>query len=197
MATRKRAAAAGNTMSLPAWAGYMGWQSAGMAYQARDEGRLVLAPDGKNVLAAESKARYLATVDPAKAPVAERHAQGRAEGDVDGVAPPPEDEGTSSGYDFQSARARREHWAASREEMNARKEAGELIDVAEHVAAFANMGATIRAALEGWAAMLAPQLAGRDEQAIRTAVADQVEQVLREISTQIKREAARTEGARA
>lgn len=196
MASRKKAAA-GNTMSLPEWAGYMGWASAGMAYQARDEGRVVLAPDGKSVLAAESKARYMATADPAKSAVADRHAQGRAGGDAPADAPPADDDGALGGYDFQSARARREHWAASREEMNARKEAGELIDVAEHVAAFANMGATIRAALEGWAAMLAPQLAGRDEQAIRTAVADQVEQVLREISTQIKREAARTEGARA
>lgn len=195
MASRKKAAA-GNTMSLPEWAGYMGWASAGMAYQARDEGRVVLAPDGKSVLAAESKARYMATADPAKSAVADRHAQGRA-GDGDGDEPATEDDGTLPGYDYQSARARREHWAAAREEMVARKEAGELIDVAEHVAAFANMGATIRAALEGWAAMLAPQLAGRDEQAIRTAVADQVEQVLREISTQIKREAARTEGARA
>ena len=196
MASRKPPASA-NTMSLPAWAGYMGWQSAGMAYQARDEGRVVLAPDGKNVLAAESKARYLATADPAKAPVAERHAQGRADAADAGGTEPSGDDSAQLSYDFQSARARREHWAASREEMSARKEAGDLIDVAEHVAAFANLGATIRAALEGWAATLAPQLAGRDEQAIRTTVQDQVEQLLHELNTQMRREAARLEGARA
>ncbi|CAM5783020.1 hypothetical protein OPEN69S_01088 [Ottowia pentelensis] len=96
-------------------------------------------------------------------------------------------------FNYDESRARREHWAAQQTEIAARREAGELIDVAEHIAAFANLGATIRAALEGWAAMLAPQLAGRDEPAVRTAIADQVEQVLRELSAQIQREAERAE----
>lgn len=174
-----------NVMTLPEWAAWMGWASAGMAHQARREGRVVMAPDGKRVLAAESKARYLETADPARAGVAARHAAARAVS----AAPPPDDDPDQddaiTGYNYQDAKARREHWAAEREENTARKEAGELIELTEHVAAFANAGASIRAALELWAAVLPPQLAGRDEVAIRGIITDQVEQLLHQLTAQV------------
>lgn len=179
-----------NLMTLPEWARYMGWASAGMAYQARKDGRVVFAPDGKRVLAAESKARYESTADPSKAAVAARHAAARTSVPADDPENTEEsgetqDQSSAGSYDYQSAKARREHWAAEREENIARKEAGELIELTEHVAAFANAGATIRAALESWAAVLPPQLVGRDEAAIRATIADQVEQVLHHLTAQI------------
>lgn len=192
-----------NTMTLRDWAAWMGWASAGMAYQAKKEGRVVMATDGKRVLAAESKARYLGTADPAKAGVTARHAVDRS-----GAASPPTvdapnpdtdeaDPGadTPGGYDYQRAKARREHWAAEREEMSARKEAGELIELSTHIAQFANAGATLRAALEAWAAVLPPQLVGRDEAAIRGVIADQVEQVLQQLTAQVNGLAAEAESA--
>lgn len=176
-----------NLLTPRAWAQYMGWSSAGQAYAAMKAGRVVMAPDGKHLLAAESKARYLATADPAKAGVTARHAAQRA-----APAPNAPEQGdeieeesadgptaTSAGsYDFQSAKAKREHYAAERERTNYLKEAGELIEAATHRAAFAAAGAALRAHLEGLPATLAPQLVGRDEGAIRAALAEQMEAAL-------------------
>ena len=174
MASRKKAAA-GNTMSLPEWAGYMGWASAGMAYQARDEGRLVMAPDGERVLAAESKARYLATADPAKAPVADRHAQGRAVGD-EGDAPPAPRDNTADriGNSFQTAKAVKERYLALEAKRAYEVNIGLLRDAreVEHLAVTA--GAELRQRLENLAMTLAPMLAPMtDEVAIRTTLQDQ------------------------
>lgn len=170
-------------------------RSRSYAYQLRDEGRLVLTDDGQ-VRVADSIARIAATADPAKRGVAERHARARA---LDAVQPPPppadqadpaDDEPadpatTPGGYNFQHSKAKREHYAAERERIDYQKEARELIEATEHVAAFARAGATLRAGLEAWAAMLPPQLVGRDEAAIRATIADQVEQLLRELTAQI------------
>ena len=165
--------------------------------QLKKDGRLVMAPDGKHVLLAESLARFEATKDPSRAGVAARHAQARAQAQE--PAPEKTDE-TDDGadwasaprYDFQNAKAKREHWAAEREHAAFRKEAGELIELSDHVAALADLGATVRAKLEAWASVLAPQLAGRDEGGVRAVIADQVELLLRELA-----DAARKHGAAA
>lgn len=159
--------------------------------QLLKDGRLVLAPDGKNVLLAESLERFEATRDPSRAGVAARHAQARAQTLPQAAAPAPEtpeetdDNADWTGaprYDFQNAKAKREHWAAEREHAAFRKEAGELIELADHVAALADIGASVRAKLEAWASVLPPQLAMRDEAAVRAVIADQVEQLLRELA---------------
>lgn len=145
------------------------------------DGRFVLAPDGKRVLVAESLARYQATKDPSKQGVADRHAKARQGGAADTAAPPNAPAGEFDDvplYDFHNAKAKREHWAAEREHAAHRKEAGDLMERTEVVAMMADAGATIRVKLEAWAAVLPPQLAGRDEQAIRATIADQVERLL-------------------
>ncbi len=175
-------------MSVREWAAWMGWASAGMAYQAKKEGRLVLTDDGKAVLAEASKRRYLATSDPAKRGVTERHAAARSApppAPPEDEPPPEEDAPEVRGYDFQSAKAKREHWAAEREHAQYRKEAGELIDVTQHVSVYAAAGALMRASLEAWVSVLPPQLVGREESVIRSTLSDQVEQVLREMSRKI------------
>jgi hypothetical protein len=153
--------------------------------QLLKDGRLVLAPDGKHVLVAESIARVHATKDPSKQGVADRHAAGRA------AAPAPaaagEGDAVLFNYDYQNAKAKREHWAAEREHAAWRKEAGELMERGDVVAAFADAGATIRSRLEAWSSVLPPQLAGRDESAIRATIADQVEQLLRDLSDRFNR----------
>ena len=81
--------------------------------QLAKEGRFVLAPDGKHVLVQESIARFHATKDPSKQGVADRHALTRA-GEIsplDGERSPSD----AQGYDYQSSKAKREHWAAERE----------------------------------------------------------------------------------
>lgn len=165
--------------------------------QLAKDGRLVFAPDGKHVLLAESVARFEATKDPSRQGVADRHAAARAGqgGDAPpapaaaeaGDEPAPPDDPPM--YDFQNAKAKREHWAAEREHAAFRKEAGELIEITAHIAAMADVGATVRAKLEAWGSTLPPLLAGRDEAAIRATLADQVELVLRALADRAQQHA--------
>ena len=53
--------------------------------------------------------------------------------------------------------------------------------------------ATVRAKLEAWASTLPPQLAGRDEAAVRATLVDQVELLLRDLADRMQRHA--NEGA--
>lgn len=165
--------------------------------QLAKDGRLVFAPDGKRVLVAESIARFEATKDPSRQGVADRHAAGRAAAAPAQAEPPQDDEDDAGGdapmYDFQNAKAKREHWAAEREHAAFRKDAGELIELTTHIAAMADVGATVRAKLEAWASTLPPQLAGRDEAAVRATLADQVELLLRDLADRMQRHA--NEGA--
>ena len=158
--------------------------------QLAKEGRFVFAPDGKHVLVQESIARFHATKDPSKQGVADRHAAGRAAG-ADQVEPAQDDEDDVGGdapmYDFHNAKAKREHWAAEREHAAFRKDAGELIELTTHIAAMADVGATVRAKLEAWASTLPPQLAGRDEAAVRATLVDQVELLLRDLADRMQR----------
>ena len=146
-------------------------------------GRAVRAPGGKLWLKAESLAAWRASKDPSKQGVADRHAAARPA--APGPQPmqaedPPADEQPArySEYNFQESKAKNEHFAAAREEAAYRKEAGELVEHSQMMAAFAEAGTTIRSKLESWQTTLPPQLAGRDEAAIRSTLADQVEAVL-------------------
>ena len=53
----------------------------------------------------------------------------------------------------------------------------------------ADVGATVRSKLEAWASTLPPQLAGRDEPAVRATIADQVELLLRDLADRLQRHA--------
>ena len=161
-------------MPLRLWATeYMGWKSAGQAYKALKDGRLVLPEggDGSSVLAEASRRRYEQTANPAY-------------GKRRGARQPPEPEQPSTpaqgaldfeGYDFQSAKAKREHFAAKREELNYLREAGELVPVAAVRAAFSSAGAILRARLESLGALLAPQLIHLEEAQARAVINEHVE----------------------
>lgn len=155
--------------------------------QLAKDGRFVFAPDGKQVLVQASIERFNATKDPSKQGVADRHALTRA-GEIspsDGERSPSD----AQEYDYQSSKAKREHWAAEREHAAFRKDAGELIELAQHIAAMADVGATVRSKLEAWASTLPPQLAGRDEAAVRATLADQVELLLSDVADRLKHHA--------
>lgn len=174
--------------------------------QLRNEGRLVMAADGKRVLVQASIDRIEATRDPSKAGVAARHAEQRGapadtghQVDTPAAAAPTTEAADATDpaaglYDFQSSKAKREHWAAEREHAQFRKEAGELIERSVHIAAFASLGALLRSKLEGWAAILPPQLVGRDEAGMAAAIAEQVEYLLNDISAAAQRQAQAEQG---
>jgi hypothetical protein len=155
-----------------------------------------MAPDGKQVLIAESLARDQATKDPSKPGVADRHAAARAgqgaapEAAATTPADPPEDNPERySEYNFQDAKAKREYWAAEREHAQFQKEAGQLMEHTEVVAAFAQAGTDLRQKLERWHSILPPQLAGRDEATIRSALQEQTERILADLSDHFARAA--------
>jgi hypothetical protein len=196
------------TLSVPEFSEYIGCKRT-YAYQLKKEGRLVLTDDGKMVRVADSIARIAETRDPSKLGVATRHAQARgaqamtghtaqksevggedAEQDAESEIKP-----GSRAYDFQSAKAKREHWAAEREHAAWRKEAGELMEKGDVVSAFADAGATLRGRLEAWTATLPPQLVGRDEGAIRATLTDQVERLLLDLADKFNRMAGEAENA--
>lgn len=166
-------------------------------HQLKREGRLVLAEDGKHVLVQASIDRIAATKDPSKAGVADRHAAARGAIAVTGHEPaPPSDQPGGSGeqrddeperHDYQGAKAKREHFAAEREQMAYRKDAGELMEVEAVVSMLADAGTLLRTQLEGWADTLAPQLVGRDEPSIRALIADHVETSLQGLSDKFAR----------
>ena len=196
-------AAVPNHATLREFCDAQGWKPS-YGHQLKREGRLVLHTDGKTVLVAESVARIAATRDPSKQGVADMHAATRAKSpkaatvkeslSVEAPEPPADGADTDQAgvqlYDFQNSKAKREHWAAEREHAAFRKEAGELIELTEHVAAMANIGAMVRSKLEAWAGMLPPQLLGRDEAAMRAVLASNVEAVLNEITAQARAAAA-------
>lgn len=158
--------------------------------QLKAAGRLVMADDGKRVRVRESLARIAATRDPAKAGVAARHAEAR--GDAHGRGRDADDrdeadDGPQAGYDFQGSKAKREHYAAEREHMAFRKEAGELMEAAAVNAAFAGVGAMVRSKLEAWPSTVSPTLVGRDESGIRSALMDEVQGLLRDMVDAIGR----------
>lgn len=199
-----------NRMTVPEFSAHIGCKR-NYAYQLKKEGRLVMAEDGKHVLVAESIARIAATRDPSKAGVAARHAASRGAEAETGHAnneqnSPPAlaetahtatnlvasvgaegDETPAALYDFQNAKAKREHWAAEREHAQYLKEAGELMERSAVVAAFADAGTTLRAGLEAWQVTLPPQLVGLEETAIRTTLADQVERLLHDLVDKLGR----------
>ena len=145
-------------------------------------GRAVRAPDGKLWLKAESLAAYRAGKDPSKQGVADRHAAARASTTEAPVqqqwATVEEPAPRYSEYNYQESKAKSEHFAAAREQAAYLKEAGELVEHSHMMAVFAEAGTTLRSKLESWQTTLPPQLAGCDEAAIRSTLADQVESVL-------------------
>lgn len=194
------------TLSVPEFSEYIGCKRT-YAYQLKKEGRLVLSDNGKRVRVAESIARIAETRDPSKSGVAIRHANARGAQAMTGHAPTAGDDQETAtepseeqdarhegrSYDFQTAKAKREHWAAEREHASWRKEAGELMEKTEVVASFADAGATLRSRLEAWMGTLPPQLVGRDENAIRATLADQVERLLLDLADKFNRMAGEAE----
>ena len=95
----------------------------------------------------------------------------------------PADTGEQSGlFDYDDARARREHFAAQREEVKFRQEAGELMEVVKVNNLLFEIGTLVRLGLEAFPGTLAPQLAGKDENHIFATLAKEVENVLWAIS---------------
>ncbi|MFW9082423.1 terminase small subunit [Pseudomonas sp. P2757] len=105
----------------------------------KDNNRLVLSPNGKQVDVHATEALIRDTADPSKAAVAERHQQDRIQRDVYSqlsplteptsmAAPPQVITGDGKLPDYQKARALREHSMARLAEIELGKAQGSLVD---------------------------------------------------------------------
>lgn len=174
------------TMSLSQFNKHMGFKGR-YVYQLRDEGRLVLAADGKSVLVAQSMARIQETKDPSRAAVAERHAQARGY-EIGGLENSDENASSADGesassYDFQGGKAKKEHFAALREEAAYHKEIGNLMDADEAIGAFADAGAKLSAVLDAVPATVGPMLAGLDQAEVMRVLTEQMDIARSELSS--------------
>ena len=187
-----------NEMSIGAFNKHMGYKGR-YAYELHKAGRLVMTGDGKHVLVAESIQRINETKDPSRQGVADRHAQARGyEVGVASVVPPvegdrPEEGVSSSGntsagsYQFYDSKAKKEHYAALREENAYRKEAGDLMDAAEAIGAFADVAAKVANVLDAVPATVGPMLAGLDQTEVMRILAEQMDIARAEMAAAINK----------
>ncbi len=136
----------------------------------KDNNRLVLSPNGKQVDVHATEALIRDTADPSKVAVAERHQQGRIQRDVysqlstqteptSTAAPPQVLTGDGKQPDFQKARALREHNMAKLAEIELGKAQGSLVaKEAVEVGAY-NAGRLLRDQLFGPLPQLSHDLA--------------------------------------
>lgn len=170
-------------------------------------GRLVLAEDGKTVLVAQSIARIKETRDPSKAGVAARHAAERGaaartghaetepnqplapaesaraatESVADKPAPDADGEGAEPvNFNYQSSKAKREHFAALEAEASYLEKTRQLLPVADVRAVLTETMTVLRTVMEGLPYNLAPQLAATmDEAQVKTILTNEVEHALK------------------
>ena len=136
----------------------------------KDNNRLVLSPNGKQVDVNATEALIRDTADPSKAAVAERHQQDRIQRDVysqlssqaeptSTAAPPLTITPAGQFPDFQKARALREHNLAQLAEIELHKAKGSLVALSAVQSGAYNAGRMLRDQLLGMPPQLAPELA--------------------------------------
>ena len=153
----------------------------------KQAGRLVLTPSGQVDVEA-SEARIAATADPAKAPVAERHAAGRAAA-VDGEKQPKTanqemaDKVTTT---YQQSRAVRERYAALTAKAEYESLIGKLVDADAARSAVADLCVTFRQEIEQWPDTVGPLLVQKDQGDIRQILQENAEALLHTVRDEIK-----------
>jgi len=152
--------------------------------------RLVLNAIG-NVLVEESKKRIAETSDPNRDDVAARHAAARQEAPIEtDNDDKPEDE-TPGGHDYHKARAQKEHYFAEQARIDYERAIGKLIEKSDVAAAIEDVTSVIRQVLENMPHRTAPELVGKDLDAIRATLKQEVHNALadmeREFSKRLER----------
>ncbi|MBK5415255.1 terminase small subunit [Pseudomonas sp. TH31] len=136
----------------------------------KNNNRLVLTADGKQVDVTASEALIRDTADPSKTAVADRHHQDRLQRDVysqlssqaeptSTAAPPLTITPAGQLPDFQKARALREHNLAQLAEIELHKAKGSLVALLAVQTGAYNAGRMLRDQLLGMPPQLAPELA--------------------------------------
>lgn len=143
--------------------------------------RLVLNAIG-NVLVEESRQRIIETADPNRDDVVQRwaHARGKAvegeqEADDEGDE---KDEGRPAGHDYQKSRAQKEHYLAEQARIQFERDIGKLVEKSDVDAAVADVVTAFRQRLENMPHRTAPELVGKDLDAIRATLKQEIHAAL-------------------
>lgn len=155
--------------------------------------RLVLDADGK-VLVEESQRRIAETADPNRDDVRARHSAARGETPAVDQSKTEETgsdpEATPGNHDYQKSRAQKEHYQAEQARIQFERDIGKLVEKADVEAAIADLVTAFRQALENLPHRTAPELVGKDLDAIRATLKQEVHGALadmeREFSKRLK-----------
>jgi len=152
--------------------------------------RLVLNAIG-NVLVEESRQRIIETADPSRDDVVQRwaHARGKPvevgqEADDEGDE---KDEGRPSGHDYQKSRAQKEHYLAEQARIQFERDISKLVEKSEVDAAVADVVTAFRQRLENLPHRTAPELVGKDLDAIRAILKQEVHGALGEMEREFSK----------
>lgn len=172
------------TLGFKAFADHLGCRPSYVT-ELKKSGRLVLTPDGKQVMVGPSLERIEATRNPAHAEVAARHAAQR--GAPLTTAEPgdptePEDLDpsiNSIGNIYQTAKAEKERYLALSAKRDYEISIGKLLDADEVRAAAAMAATALRTDLENLPNTIAPTLAAEpDEARVRLLLEEEIEHIL-------------------
>lgn len=190
-----------NLMTPREFAAHLGFRPH-YGHQLLKDGRLVLAPDGKNVLVAESIARMQETADPALGATVARHAAARAAakeqpqqtaGAVDNADDGADDapllpSAGNAGETYQQARAVKERFLALEAKRSYEVAIGQLRDAREVEAVAATAMTELRLRLENLASTIAPVIAAEpDESRVRAMLQDEFARALESASNHFVR----------
>lgn len=139
--------------------------------------RLVLDERGQ-VLVEASIQRINETADPNRDDVAARWAAERQATPPAAPVEPPEDEPTQGGHDYQKSRAQKEHYLAEQARIQFERDVGKLVEKSEVEAAVGDLVTTFRQTLENLPHRTAPELVGKDLDAIRATLKQEVHAAL-------------------
>ncbi len=168
-------------------------RSPGYITQLAGQGRVVFTPDGRFVDVAKTTALIATTADPAKQPVADRHAAAREQASPGPYAAPPAAQApdNAAGSSYQQARAVKERYQALDAKRAYEVAIGQLRDAREVEHAVATAFTELRLRLENLATTLAPELSvATDEARIRATLQDHFARALEAASHHFARLAA-------
>ena len=148
--------------------------------------RLVLNAIG-NVLVEESKKRIAETADPNRDDVSARHAVARGDSTVNPENKPKTEDETPGGHDYHKARAQKEHYFAEQARIDYERAIGKLIEKADAAAAIEDVTSVIRQALENMPPRTAPELVGKDLDAIRATLKQEIHNALADMEREFSK----------
>jgi len=146
--------------------------------------RLVINAIG-NVLVEESRQRIAETADPNRNDVADRWAALRGKP----LAEEPEEEADAAkgGHDYQASRAKKEHYMAEQARIEFERGIGKVVEKSEVEGAIADVVTAFRQRLENLPHRIAPEIVGKDLDAIRATLKQEVFGALAEMEREFSK----------